>query len=543
MQPTTETAAVLPSRYFSVTFVPMTSANSSAPPIIQFGIETEVGISRDSAEDLDVVAESIALVRSATKSGVLMRWDYDCEDPHADTRGFHVEALLQDTDEAHYFAQDSARELSYVEIKSDLVLGNGARFYNDHAHPEYCTPECSTLDELAAHDRAGERILMRCAQKLSEERGVTVRLYKNNTDFRGHSYGCHENYLLPRSLPWETLARAAQGFLVTRQIFAGAGKFAMEEEDRFAGPGFQIAQRSDFFSELQSVDTMQRRPIINTRDEPHANPELYRRFHVILGDANMSPFATRLKAGATALILESLARNPRLPCPVLADPLRALREISRDLKLRQPVALEGGGVSTALAVQRAWCQAAGEYCDLTDPAKAAVWADWKQVLTDLEADPMLCRDRLDWVAKLALIRQFQAAQNIADDDPWLRSLDLEYHRLDLESGLYYAREQSGAMAFGPDETAVRRAIGQPPRSTRACIRGRCIQKFPGQVLAAQWDHITLQGSRRPLKISLLNLFAPKELAAARDAVEAAKQPDDLEGIAEPANGEWLPGGT
>ena len=516
----------------------MTSANSSAPPIIQFGIETEVGIARDSAEDLDVVAESIALVRSATKSGVLMRWDYDCEDPHADTRGFHVESLRQDTDEAHYFAQDSARELSYVEIKSDLVLGNGARFYNDHAHPEYCTPECGTLDELAAHDRAGERILMRCAQKLSEERGVTVRLYKNNTDFRGHSYGCHENYLLPRSLPWETLARAAQGFLVTRQIFAGAGKFALEEEDRFAGPGFQIAQRSDFFSELQSVDTMQRRPIINTRDEPHANPELYRRFHVILGDANMSPFATRLKAGATALMLETLARNPRLPYPVLADPLLALRDISRDPELRQPVALQGGGVSTALAVQRAWCRAAGDYCDLTDPAKSAVWADWKQVLADLETDPMLCRNRLDWVAKLALIRQFQAAQNIADDDPWLRSLDLEYHRLDLASGLYYALEQSGAMAWVPDEMAVRRATAQPPRSTRAAIRGRCIQKFPGQILAAQWDHITLQGSRRPLKISLLNLFAPEKLAAARDAVEAARQPDNLEGIAEPASADW-----
>ena len=144
---------------------------SSVQPVIQFGTETEIGIARDEEENLDVVAESIALVRSATKSGVLMRWDYECEDPHADMRGFHVEELRQDTDEAHYFAQDSARELSFVEIKSDLVLGNGARYYNDHAHPEYCTPECSTVEELVAHDRAGERILMRCARKLSEERG------------------------------------------------------------------------------------------------------------------------------------------------------------------------------------------------------------------------------------------------------------------------------------------------------------------------------------------------------------------------------------
>ncbi len=507
---------------------------SNIPPVIQFGIETEIGIARDPEENMDVVAESIALVRSATKSGVLMRWDYDCEDPHADMRGFHVEELRQDNDEAHYFAQDSARELSFVEIKSDLVLGNGARFYNDHAHPEYCTPECGTLDELVAHDRAGERILMRCARKLSEERGGVVRLYKNNTDFRGHSYGCHENYLLPRSLPWETLVRAAQAFLVTRQIIAGAGKFALEEEDRYAGPGFQISQRSDFFSELQSVDTMQGRPIINTRDEPHADPALYRRFHVILGDANMSPFATRLKTGATALALEVLARHPRWDCPVLADPLRALREISRDPQFRWPVVLRDGVASTALAVQRAWCDAAREYCDLSDPATAAVWADWNIVLTDLETDPMRCRNRLDWVAKLALVREFQAAQKIGDDDPWLRSLDLEYHRLDLESGLYYALEQSGAMAWVPDETTVRRAIAEPPRTTRACIRGRCIQKFSEHVLSAQWDHITLQGSRRPLKISLLNLFTPKQLAVAREAVEAARQPDDLAGIAEPA---------
>src|SRR5262245_56245450 len=186
--------------------------------MIQFGIETEIGIARDNVENLDVVAESIALVRSATEPGVRMRWDYDAEDPHADMRGFHVQELRQDFDEAHYFAQDSQRELSYVEIKSDLVLGNGARFYNDHAHPEYCTPECSTLDELIAHDRAGERILMQCARKLTEDRRENIRLYKNNTDFRGHSYGCHENYLLPRSLPWERLAQNIMAFLVTRQI-------------------------------------------------------------------------------------------------------------------------------------------------------------------------------------------------------------------------------------------------------------------------------------------------------------------------------------
>lgn len=500
--------------------------------IIQFGTETEIGIARDKEENLDVVAESMALVRSATKSGVLMRWDYECEDPHADMRGFHVEELRQDSDEASYFAQDAGRELSFVEIKSDLVLGNGARYYNDHAHPEYCTPECSTVEELIAHDRAGERILMRCAQKLSEERGCGVFLYKNNTDFRGHSYGCHENYLLPRSLPWEKLARGIQAFLVSRQIVAGAGKFAIEEEDRFVGPGFQISQRSDFFSELQSVDTMQRRPIVNTRDEPHANPNLFRRFHVILGDANMSPFATRLKIGTTALVLEALARHPKRPYPVLGDPLHALVSISRDPKFHWEVALQDKKNSNALALQREYWRAVMEVCDLSDPSKAALAADWDNVLRDLETDPMRCRNRLDWVAKLALIREFQASQHLSADDPWLQSLDLEYHKLDRETGLYYALEQAGSMLGVPDESAVRRAISEPPRTTRAYIRGRCIQKFSAYVISAQWDHITLQGANGPLKISLLDVFTREEVRACAKVVDAAICPDDLRSIAE-----------
>lgn len=507
--------------------------------IIQFGTETEIGIAREKEENLDVVAESMALVRSATKSGVLMRWDYACEDPHADMRGFHVDELRQDTDESSYFAQDAERELSFVEIKSDLVLGNGARYYNDHAHPEYCTPECSTVAELVAHDRAGERILMRCAQKLSEERGCGVYLYKNNTDFRGHSYGCHENYLLPRSLPWEKLARNIQAFLVSRQIVAGAGKFAIEEEDRFVASGFQISQRSDFFSELQSVDTMQRRPIVNTRDEPHANPNLFRRFHVILGDANMSPFSTRLKIGTTALVLEALARNPKRVYPVLAEPLHALMAISRDSKFHWEVALQDNKCSNALALQREYWQAVTELCDLDDPAKAAIASDWDGVLTDLETDPMRCRDRLDWVAKLAMIREFQDAQKLQSNDPWLQSLDLEYHRLDRENGLYYGLEQAGAIRGVPEDIAVRRAISEPPRTTRAYIRGRCIQKFASSVISAQWDHITLQGVRGPLKVSLLDVFTPDEVHAYAKVVDSAKTPDDLASIAEPTTDAML----
>jgi proteasome accessory factor A len=501
------------------------------PPLIQFGIETEIGIARDNDEHLDVVSESIALVRSVVEPGVLMRWDYGSEDPHADMRGFRVPELRQDTDEANYFTEDEQRKLSYVEIKSDLVLGNGARFYNDHAHPEYCTPECSTLEELVAQDRAGERILMACARELTQQRGHRVRLYKNNTDFRGHSYGCHENYLLPRSLPWAQLAQGIQAFLVTRQIFAGAGKFAIEEEDRYVSPGFQIAQRSDFFSELQSVDTMQRRPLVNTRDEPHANPRLYRRFHVIIGDANMSPFATRLKVGTTALVLEALAREQWQAWPQLAEPLEALPAISRDPKFKWEVKVSGNKNSTAVEVQRQYLAFVKAVCDLSSPAKAALVKDWETVLNDLETDVMRCRNRLDWVAKMALVREFQAAQSLSPDDPWLQSLDLEYHRLDLAEGLYYAVEQSGAMIGAPDEAVVRRAVREPPATTRALVRGKCIQKFASSVESAQWDHITLHGGGgETIKISLLDLFAPEEISRYGRVIEQAHTPDDLRSL-------------
>lgn len=498
----------------------------AAPPSL-FGLETEFGIARDDTPDLDVVAESIALVRSATVPGVIMRWDYSAENPHRDMRGFEVDALLQDTDEAQYFAQDARRELSFAEIKSDLVLGNGARLYNDHAHPEYCTPECATPSSLVLHDRAGERLVMACAAALSRQRGHQVRLYKNNTDFAGHSYGCHENYLIPRGLDWATLTRAVQGFLVTRQIFAGAGKFALEAEDRLIGPGFQISQRSDFFTELQGVDTMQRRPIINTRDEPHADPARWRRFHVILGDANMSPFATWLKVGSTALVLEAILADPGAAWPRLADPLGALHHISRDTDWRWEVRCADRSTLRATDLQQQCLELVKRHADLSHPDRQAVVSAWEQVLADLATDPWRCADRLDWVAKRNLIRQFQEAEDIPDHDPWLRSLDLEYHRLDPIEGLYFALEQTGAMQGVPEPAAVDRALHEPPPDTRAAIRGGCITRFRSAVVAAQWDHVTLDTPEGPLRIDLTRLFDSVDIDRLRNRLAGAKQPGDL----------------
>ena len=442
---------------------------------IQFGLETEIGITRDRPDGIDVVAESIALVRSATVPGVRSRWDYGREDPHQDARGFRVAQLRQDTDEANYFAQDASRPLSFSEIKSDLVLRNGARFYNDHAHPEYCTPECSTLRELIRQDAAGDRLLMECAAAVGAGSDNPVRLYKNNTDFLGHSYGCHENYLLPRSLGWAALAGGVQAFLVTRQIYAGAGKYGWEDEDRFLRPGFQIAQRSDFFTELQSVDTMQRRPIVNTRDEPHADPARFRRFHVIIGDANLSPFATYLKVGATALVLRALAAGaPAERIPGLSDPLAALRSISRDPAWKWELRTAAGRSTTAVEVQRAYRELAREFAPPRQKEDEALFADWGAILDDLERDPGSTSDRLDWTAKHRLIEGFRESEGIGPDDPWLRSLDLAYHELDRERGLFYGLWEKGSFLVfpfpmeticAPDDSLTRPLRDHPGRAS------------------------------------------------------------------------------
>ncbi len=495
---------------------------------IQFGTETEIGITRVNPENVDVVAESIALVRSATAPGVRMRWDYSCEDPHCDARGFRVKELLQDSDEANYFAQDAQRALSFSEIKSDLVLRNGARFYNDHAHPEYCSPECSTLLEILQQDHEGDALLMACARNLNQNSDNPVLLYKNNTDFRGHSYGCHENYLMPRRLPWDFLSQAMVAFFCTRQIICGAGKFGWEEEDKFLGPGFQISQRADFFTELQSVDTMQRRPIINTRDEPHANHELYRRFHVIIGDANLSMYSTWLKIGTTALVLQALLNGaPAERVPRVADPIQTLKQISRDRSWKWLCRDAHGYKTSGIDIQRRYLDLVREFCPDLPPDWQNVVQAWDEVLRDLEEEPLRCADRLDWAAKFQLIEQFRQAENLSEDDPWLRSLDLAYHLLDKEDGLFYALQQQRALRLPYPQLDITGHSLCPPTTTRAGVRGRCIEKFGSAVQATQWDYIMLKGATKKIELDLRNLFDPTLIKQSLKIISAAQTVDDL----------------
>ncbi len=456
-----------------------------------FGLETEYGITVDGMESVDVVTESIELVRGYTEHGAHMKWDYELEDPHRDARGFRAAELLQDTDESAYFEIDRKRPLSFEEIKSDLVLSNGARFYNDHAHPEYATPECTTLRALVAQDKAGERILMECARRrnLNLPNEQEVRLYKNNTDFSGHSYGCHDNYLMRRDVPWERIVSGILPFLVTRQIFAGAGKMGIETESAAGQPGiYQISQRADFFSVLVSIDTMNRRPLVNTRDEPHADARLFRRFHVIIGDANMSEWATALKVGTTALVLGLIERDAA-PQIELAQPIDAAKSISRDQTCDWIIELRDGRKISAIEVQRIYLAAAQKAARDGDLQVAWLLAEWEAVLNDLERDATLCRDRVDWVAKKELLVALQQEEQLPWSDPWLQSIDLEYHNIQLDAGLYYELVRQGTMRRVVTEDEIKEAIFTPPPETRAYFRGRSVARFNSEIKSIQWDEI------------------------------------------------------
>jgi proteasome accessory factor A len=499
-----------------------------------FGLETEFGITRDGVESVDVVAESIELVRGYTEHGAHMKWDYDLEDPHRDARGFRARELLQDTDESAYFEIDRNRPLSFEEIKSDLVLSNGARFYNDHAHPEYSTPECMTLHEIVAQDKAGERILAECARRRNEKlpENEAVRLYKNNTDFSGHSYGCHDNYLMRRDVPWDRIVSGILPFLITRQIFAGAGKMGIETESAGGQSGtYQISQRADFFSVLVSIDTMNRRPLVNTRDEPHADARVYRRFHVILGDANMSEWATALKIGTTALVLDLIERE-LAPQIEIAQPIDATKSISRDQTYDWIIELSDGRKISAIQVQRIYLAAARNAATKLDEDVEWVLREWEDVLNDLERDVLLCRDRVDWVAKKELLETLRRSEKLSWNDPWLQAIDLEYHNIAPDSGLYYELLRQGSMRRFVSETQIKEAIFSPPANTRAYFRGRSVARFNSQIRSIQWDEIVFSNGALSHRIQLAQPNDNPRLAALNTAArDAADYPEFIRTVA------------
>jgi len=489
-----------------------------------FGLETEYGITLSGAESVDVVAESIELVRRYTEHGALMKWDYELEDPHLDARGFRARELLQDTDESAYYEIDKRRPLSFEEIKSDLVLSNGARFYNDHAHPEYSTPECTTLRQIVAQDKAGERILAECARRRNQKlpAGFEVRLYKNNTDFAGHSYGCHDNYLMRRDIAWDRIVSGMLPFLITRQIFAGAGKMGVEAESAQGEPGvYQISQRADFFSVVVSIDTMNRRPLINTRDEPHVDASRYRRFHVILGDSNMSEWATAMKIGTTSLILDLIERG-EAPQLEIAQPVHANKSISRDRTYDWIIELKDGRKISAIDVQRIYLRAASKLNNDSGKDRQWILGEWENVLNDLERDVMSTRDRIDWAAKKFLLDALQDEEKLSWSDPWLQSIDLEYHDLDLDQGLYYELLRKGLMRRVTNEEEIKTAIFSPPETTRAFFRGRAVARFNDEISSIQWDEIVFTNEAHSFRVALPEAAMNARLEALNRATRNGK---------------------
>jgi proteasome accessory factor A len=369
-----------------------------------------------------------------------------------------------------------------------VILTNGARYYVDHAHPEYSTPECTNPRDLVIHDKAGERILELSIARATQAMplGQRVLVYKNNTDNKGVSYGTHENYLVDRAVPFPRIVRDITPHFVSRQIYCGAGLLGGNDEIPY-----QISQRADFFEVEVGLETTLKRPIVNTRDEPHADPEKYRRLHVIIGDANMSEVATYLKTGVTAIVLMMIEDEAVTEPFALENPVQALRAISHDLSCRRTVRLKDGRAVRAVDIQWGYHEMASKYIARHDvPAWAAdIMQRWEETLAALEEDPMKLERQLDWVAKLSTLSSYRDKHRLEWDDPRLALLDLQYHDIRMDKGIANVLVRNGKLERLSTEAEVQRAIEAPPVDTRAYFRGRCLAQFSQQVAAASWDSV------------------------------------------------------
>jgi proteasome accessory factor PafA2 len=487
-----------------------------------FGIETEYGIAVDGRGAGDLVTESRAVVR-AYAGKAAGPWYYKGEDPRNDMRGFHVDKLNFDPNDAQ-FDTPGQKPLPVEEERADRVLVNGARLYNDHGHPEYSTPECASLLDLVAHDKAGEKIVLACANARSEQTGASkVHIFKNNTDYHGSSYGTHENYLIPRATPFSQLLSGLLPFFATRILYTGAGKLGIEPNgDKGL---YQISQRADFFTEEASVDTLHRRPLVNTRDEPHADPREWRRLHVICGDANMSEYAIALKVG-TMYLVTSLLEMGWQPWVKLKSPTEAIKHISRDQTHKWLVQDESGTIS-GVDVQRVYLAAAKE--KLSGRGYDTDWTlrEWERTLDTLESDPLSLGDRLDWVAKRGLLADYVESEGIGWDDETLPSFDLAYSNIDPDEGLYYALEQAGEMIRLTDDATVNAAMTQAPTNTRAAIRGHLIDTFNESIGVAGWNRVVLRTEDESWMVALDDYLTPESVAQAMSELKAAHSVEDL----------------
>jgi proteasome accessory factor A len=434
------------------------------------------------------------------------RWDFEEESPLRDARGFDL---------------SPAQALDHTDLDEDsgmanVILTNGARLYVDHAHPEYSTPEVTNPRDVVLWDKAGERVMAEAARRAARIPGTQpIQLYKNNTDGKGASYGAHENYLMDRRTPFIEIIRGLIPFFVTRQVFAGAGRVGIGTEGRTQG--FQISSRADFFEVEVGLETTLKRPIINTRDEPHANPEEYRRLHVIIGDANLAELSTYLKVGTTALVLAMIEARALTEDLSVEEPVAALQAISHDPSLTHVLRLRDGRRMTALDVQRAYLDQAAAFVERSgepDAQTADVLRRWAGVLDDLGADPLRLADRLDWPAKLRLLEGYRSRDGLGWGDSRLQLVDLQYSDVRPDKGLYHRLVARGSMQRLVTDEEVTRAVVNPPADTRAFFRGECLRRFPAQVAAASWDSVVFDLGRE----NLVRIPTMEPLKGTRDHV-------------------------
>jgi len=476
------------------------------------GTETEYGIVVRGDPGFNPAVASSLVVNSYPGKRVKVQWSYEEESPGRDARGF---------------GHDTYGLIDPEGAVVNSVLSNGARLYVDHAHPEYSGPETYDPLEAALYDKAGEVVMHRAAVAATESAGREVSLYKNNSDGKGNSYGAHENYLLSRETPFGDVIRYAMTFMVTRQIFTGAGKVG-KENDR-PDVDFQITQRADFFEEEVGLETTLKRPIINTRDEPHGDPSQYRRLHVIIGDANLSEYQNFLKLGTTALMLAALEDGAIPDSLDLADPVEACWQVSHDLMLGRPLELDGGGTATAIELQGRYLEWLSKYVEkeLDEPVWRQLIEEWERTLDLLSTEPDKLSDTLDWVAKKRLIEGYVARDDLQWTNNKLRALDLQYHDVDPTRSLYNRLAARGSMRRLFTDEQITDAVSIPPSRTRAYFRGRCVSEFPGSLVAANWDSLVFDVGETHLKRVPMMEPLRGDAALVGDLLDQAEDAADL----------------
>ena len=453
------------------------------------GTEIEFGIVAVGQPLLSSVVTSTQVIKAYTDPGEGVggadeaRWDYGSESPLRDARGFDL-GIARAYDPSEFGV-------------TNRVLTNGARFYVDHAHPEYSAPEVDSPRDAVIWDKAGEVIMHRAGvESTATEGNAELKLYKNNVDGKGASYGAHENYLVRREVDFDALTLSLATHLLSRQIYTGAGRVGIGQEGQAAG--FQISQRADYIEVLTGLETTLRRGIINTRDEPHATDETWRRLHVIIGDANMAELPTYLKIGTTCLVLDAIEAGVDLADLLPEDPVEAVHIISHDPTLTATVRLGDGRQLTALQIQREILARVAEV--VGDGHGRPAWslevlAEWREILDALGENPMSCADRLDWPAKLRLLEGFRARDDLSWDHARLALIDFQYHDIDPGRGLYNRLAAKGAIRRLTSDAEVEAAITTPPERTRAWSRGRFLAELGDRVHAAGWDHVVVVDTR------------------------------------------------